>query len=523
MKRYTLSRKEVIRQSKEGGDSEVYLNYSNITPLLNIFPTKNNEFVIWTNEGYFTVSSEKAMKYVYYHINQGFDKEARVVPLEKLYDVFFRPDLIQLKLLGGEKEYREITQKINYAEALKVPAPTISIDKVDNKKNMGKGISTQHKKIKIAFSIHENIDEKTKIHGGLGLIRIYHEGKLIETRGSGKINRQSANADTQYLNTIKNTKNMKSQKKGKGGENLSKLEEEGIKTTNITNNILGLQKPLEIELKSGDNEISIEAFNKTNTIASYRTSVIVNAEIKKEEAKLHAIILGVNKFEDNFPLLEYSLNDAKAIHNIVKFKMKKVFSGQPNITYLTNEDVTLSNIIKSIKKIKANLNDTILFYISTHGFLGKKDGIFYLIPSDSADDKNWISFNNIFENIQNIKALNQIFIVDACESGGANSYVSAMYDSRALVLARSSGVHMLMATTKDANAYESKNKKVKYGVFTSEILKTLKNKNIDKNKDGKISIKEVSQQLNNLQENKDRPLPVIYNIGNDINLIEEER
>ena len=52
---------------------------------------------------------------------------------------------------------------------------------------------------------------------------------------------------------------------------------------------------------------------------------------------------------------------------------------------------------------------------------------------------------------QSIKALNQIFVIDACESGKANDIVSSVYASRASVLAKRLGVHVLLATTKIRN------------------------------------------------------------------------
>ncbi|MCK4492815.1 MAG: hypothetical protein KAU26_02065, partial [Methylococcales bacterium] len=71
-----------------------------IYPLLNIFIAKNNEFVVWTKEGFFNASKNGA-QYIGYHLNQGTNKEAFFVPVTKLYKTFHRPDLIK-KALKGE-------------------------------------------------------------------------------------------------------------------------------------------------------------------------------------------------------------------------------------------------------------------------------------------------------------------------------------------------------------------------------------------------------------------------------------
>ena len=54
-----------------------------LKPLLNIFVSKDDEFIAWTNEGFFT-ASKKGAKYIGYHINQGANKEAKFIEFAKL-------------------------------------------------------------------------------------------------------------------------------------------------------------------------------------------------------------------------------------------------------------------------------------------------------------------------------------------------------------------------------------------------------------------------------------------------------
>jgi WD40 repeat protein len=74
-------------------------SWQKLKPKLNIFVSKNNEFVAWTNEGFFT-ASKKGAKYIGYHINKGVIKEAKFVELTKLYASFYRPDLVAKSLNG---------------------------------------------------------------------------------------------------------------------------------------------------------------------------------------------------------------------------------------------------------------------------------------------------------------------------------------------------------------------------------------------------------------------------------------
>ena len=146
------------------------------------------------------------------------------------------------------------------------------------------------------------------------------------------------------------------------------------------------------------------------------------------------------------------------------------------------------------------------------------NGKLYLVPYNNRNGENWIDFEQTFKAVQSIKALNQIFVIDACESGQANDIVSAVYDSKASVLAKSSGVHMLLATTKGTSAFESNDPNIKNGVFTHRVLSALRNRATDINRDSFITVKEVSKELRKPQSNADFQYPVIRNVGSDVRL-----
>ena len=152
--------------------------------------------------------------------------------------------------------------------------------------------------------------------------------------------------------------------------------------------------------------------------------------------------MGIDDFESKPKKyhLNYAEKDALSIQKEIETKIGKNFD-EVEVKAFIGKDVTKANILKSAKEIaqKAKLEDSIIFYISTHGRAVK--GNLYFAPYSNEQGSDWIDFQQTFKAIQSIKALNQIFIVDACESGKANDIVSAVYDSRASVLARSAGVN----------------------------------------------------------------------------------
>lgn len=477
------------------------------------FPDNAN--MILLEDGFF--SGEGNFK-EYIHF---IDNKYKVYSINQFYDYFFRPDLVKLKLSGDEKEYQKQIKGMTYKEALKSPPPRLAFESINGEKVKisdfeYKPISTNKNKVKLTFNVTEQ-------DGGVGLMRIYQEGKLIQTIGKGKINKQSANIDAILEQEKMDDKLHENQKiylaslSKAVDHNLDLSIEETITKVEPAKviNHSGIYE-IELELKSGKNEISIEAFNKTNTVTSYRENITVNANIPKINPKLYAIVAGVNEFEaPSVKNLKYSQNDAEAIKKAIENKMGTVFENV-EISYLVGEEVTKENILKAAQDIskKAKLDDTILFYISTHGRAAR--GKLYLVPYNNKLVKNWIDFEQTFKAVQSVKALKQIFVIDACESGKANDIVSSVYDSRASVLAKSSGVHMLLATTKGTSAFEHPDPNVKNGVFTYHILEAINDSKTDSNSDKFISIIELSNKLKEPANNADYQYPIIRNVGNDV-------
>ena len=78
---------------------------------------------------------------------------------------------------------------------------------------------------------------------------------------------------------------------------------------------------------------------------------------------------------------------------------------------------------------------------------------------------------------------------------------------------------MLLSTTKGTYAFESSDPKIKNGVFTHRLLQAMQDKSSDSNKDGIISIVELSNKLKEPQNNPDYQQPIIRNVGGDVGLV----
>jgi len=479
--------------------------YDFISPSFGLFMI-HNEYILWNNDNYFMASTNGA-KYMSFYLNNGYSKEAESISMNRLYDYFFRPDLIQLSL--DEKDITPFTHHISYKDVLQTPPPRVVMQKISPK-----DINRDKRTLRFSFKVQENGN------GGIGVIRIYQEGKLVKTFGEGTIKRVIADADRHLQEEKLNQLSLLKQKeylskkqtdaKSVGEVSVEDLVEDVSLSTDIRNK--EGKYSVVLPIKAGNNSFSVEAFNKTNSVASMRETLTCKVDLEQRTPTVYAIVAGVNHFEQaNVNDLHYSQNDADSIAQ----EIRNATPYKTEIISLLGKDVTKEKLYQAIEDIraKAHLEDKIIFYISTHGKAIR--GNLYLVPFNNKSAKNWISFSELFQKIQQIAALEQIFIIDACESGTASDIMASVYDAKASVLAKQSGIHLLMATTKGTFAFESKEKEVHHGVFTNNILKALHSKATDKNKDKTISVIELSKTIQEKEYRKEAQFPVIRNVGED--------
>jgi len=420
-----------------------------IHPILSIFVSKNNEYVVWTEEDFFDASKGGA-KYIGYHINQGSNKEARYLSVDKFYDTFYRPDLIQKALKG---------------ESLEKYAKNISIDKL-----IGSGLPPE---IKIKTSSHKskkrdidlNLEVCTIDDGGYNNLTLYLNGMAVDVIDGNR--------------ALKRKKQSKTRKEC---FTFSKL----------------------ISLQNGKNTISFKATNKAGTIESNLDSIIVSYKSKnKTKPNLHILSIGVDKYRDGDLWLKYSKADALGFTKSMQKVSKPLFE---NIyTYkLFDKDVTKSKVLEMFKKIgaKTTREDVFIFYMAGHGITDAKTGAYFYLPVDfryknenSVREKG-MSQNDFKLALSKIQAMKSLTILDTCNSG---SFAEAMASRGVLQktainkLTRATGRATIVASSKDQVALEGYKG---HGVFTYTLLEALRGKGYGT--DNKITIKELALYIEDI-------------------------
>ena len=357
-------------------------------------------------------------------------------------------------------------------DAIKSPPPVVEISSLPS--------TTNDSKVKVCY-------QAKSTGGGIGEIRLFHNGKLIESDGYYKETaKTSEKMQLASLNSNKIYEDMRSVKIRSAGE-----------ISQIKSKAKGEQFEAckEVDAISGENEISITAFNKDNTVQGYMQTAKFTSAIKQEEPHLYILSIGIDQYKDNTINLKYAVKDSKDIEEKI-FKQAETLYKPQNIHYelLTDNNATKANITGKINELSKLIKptDSFILFVAGHGVLLQNQ--YYMLTSEydgKVNENSLISSNEIVEMSKKIKSLSQLFIFDTCHAGGVDYIVSGLYDARMSVLAKKMGLHIYAsANSKEAamDGYQGN------GLFTYTLLDGLNNKKeADKNKDNKISLVELGE------------------------------
>ena len=468
--------------------------------LLAFFPVNDKKkWVMWTPEGYFD-SSPDAADLVGYHVNQGKDRSALFVTLNNLYDVFYRPDIVQTKF-AGEDIHSLVT--LTAQEALMNPPPTVSFSAIPSE--------TSAATINVCYSVNSS-------GGGIGEVRLFHNGKLLRSDG---FYRETVKAleDKGHL-MARNSRAIYQDMRA-----ITFIEkEEPSFITNVTKGDV-FKECTEIATVSGENEVGITAFNKGNTVQSSMETKVFQSSAKSPEPHLYILVIGINQYKDSAVNLKYAVKDAVNLKEKMRKQSATVYASQ-NIHYseLLDSQATKGSILKKIDDLSKVMkpSDSFVLFVASHGVLIRNQ--YYIVTHDyggTLSGEVLIGSNDIVNMSKILKSLNQLYIFDTCHAGGMDSIISGLYDARMSTMAKKMGLHIFASASTFQEAVDGYKGN---GLFTHTLLDGFSNKrNADTNKDRVISISElgsyaksstmeISKTLNHPQ------VPLIINFGRDAQL-----
>ncbi|MCP4351509.1 MAG: hypothetical protein GY795_39085 [Desulfobacterales bacterium] len=425
---------------------ELQKGNTRILPNLQIFVSNDNEWVVWTKEGFFNASSNGS-KYVGYHINQGSEKEAEYIGVEQMYDLFFRPDLIAKRYQGGfEDEIQDELAKMgNIENVIRTGVPPVL-----------KLVSQPHTK-------HNSRNFTLELQA--------------ENRGGGI---------------------------GKLVYRVNDVQVESPAGNRYPSDVLGTRKTFKIPLtlKNGKNLITVSAFDKKDKIESRPVTVSVEVDDPMERPpSLYLLAVGITSYKDRALKLKFAHLDAKSLARELETRGRPLFE-TINIKRLLNRQATAKAIEAAFEDLseKINVNDVFVLYLAGHGMgiSGRYHFIPWELPYENAQSliSGGISHDNFQDWLKKIKALKSLIILDTCNAGMFASnritrgQTGGMADKTAIAhFMKATGRATLAATSEMAQALEGHKG---HGVFTYVLLEGLKSE-ADSNGDNIVTVDELAK------------------------------
>ena len=450
----------------------------------------NGEWIFITSEGYYTTSPNGAK-------NLSVKMQGETYDVEKFYDVFYRPDIVMAKLRG---ENIEGLTTITMEDAIKSPPPVVEFIRAPK--------NTDSSKVEICY-------QAKSTGGGIGEVRLFHNGKLVHSDGFYKDIAKSSfkKAQIASLNSRAIYEDMRAI---------------SIQNQKDTIRVSGQPKGgvfgdcREIETISGENEVSVTAFNSSNTVQSFMKTISFRSSVILGEPNLYILSIGTDHYKDSSINLKYAAKDANEIKEKLRVQAATLYRPK-NIHYelLTDTKATKTNITNKINELSKVIKpqDGFVLFVAGHGALIQNQ--YYVITHDyngTADTNSMISSNEIVDMSKNIKSLSQLLIFDTCHAGGVDYIISGLYDSRMSVLAKKMGLHIYASASDKQTAIDGYKGN---GLFSYSLLEGLKNnKRADANKDGRVSLVELGSYSKQTtvtlsEEIGHRQTPLIINFGKD--------
>lgn len=265
-----------------------------------------------------------------------------------------------------------------------------------------------------------------------------------------------------------------------------------------------LIQKFKVHLLPGRNTLEAIASNR-NDIESRPDAVDVLYNLEKEETTCFVLSIGINHYENPALNLNYAQSDAKAFTDEVR-KASAGLYDRMEVHELYDTEATRSNIMGVLDALSIRIKpgDVFYFYYAGHGTI--VDDEFYFVPTENVRlyskanlAKDGISATEMREKFTKIKAVKQIVLMDACQSGGATELLAtrgAMEEKAMAQLSRSAGIHVLSAAGSEQFATEYK--ELGHGLFTYVLLEALKGKADGAPQDGVVSVYELKSYIDAL-------------------------
>jgi WD40 repeat protein len=289
-----------------------------------------------------------------------------------------------------------------------------------------------------------------------------------------------------------------------------------------------------VKLAGGNNTFSATAVNHARVESNAAAADYFSDHVAKA-GTCHIVSIGINQYKNSKMALNYAKPDADSFSKIMEGSSKELFSNV-KVYNLYDEQASKTNILKLLDELSASIasEDVFIFYYAGHGSM--VDNQFFFVPAESvklydlkALQRDAIPAEILQEKFGQIKALKQLIIMDACQSGASVELLAtrgASEEKAIAQLSRSAGIHVMASAGSQQFATEFT--ELGHGLFTWVLMQALSGAADGAPKDGKVTIYELKSYLDDqvpemTQKMKGKPqYPYTFSKGQDFPLIFKE-
>lgn len=287
----------------------------------------------------------------------------------------------------------------------------------------------------------------------------------------------------------------------------------------------------EVDLIGGTNTFSAVATNKDNVESDSR-SVEFFTESDTKHSVCYILAVGINEYKNSKLNLNYAKPDAESFSKIVNAQSASLFNKVELVT-LYDKDATRQRILMELDKLAGEIHqeDVFVLYYAGHGSM--VDNKFYFIPTENSRlydpgtlQKEGIEASVLQEKLKSIRALKQLIVMDACQSGGSVEMLAtrgATEEKAIAQLSRSTGIHVMASAGSEQFATEFA--ELGHGLFTYVLIKALEGAADGAPKDGKVTIYELKSFIDDQVPEMTRKLkgkpqyPYTFSRGQDFPVV----
>ena len=387
---------------------------------LTFFADGEGEWVAWTSKGAFDASARGGR-----HVAWKVGRE--VFPLDRFSERLLVPGLLGFKLgTAGEKvEVKGVEGAWKAPPDVRIvsPAPYSS---------------TASDRVEVEV-------EAKDAGGGVGVVRLYHQGRLVGEAAGGK--------------------------------------------SKVTHRF-------EVQLQGGTNELVASAMS-AGLIERRAPPVVLMRDKPEGQVRLRVLSIGINDYRDASLKLRSARQDAESFTEALKKGGAALYKGGIEAKVIVDEAATTQGIVGGFQWLIKNTRaeDVAVVFIAGHGESDGDD--YFLIPQElsytgiDSVKKQGVSQETLKGLIRQIPARKVIVMLDTCKSGQFSENFGARgfkIKKSLSLLGRTTGTYLVAASTSKQLALEDT--KLGHGLFTWVLLEGLSGK-ADRDKDKAISIHEL--------------------------------